>query len=119
MFQTRKSGCDLALTEVNEPLSQWLGGVLGVPRINPQRTAMRREFLYIEQRQPVGQKYFLGGNEGKIREMLMINGVELVALHQAHQVRKFHRDDACGFKQNLHARDEIVEVGDLSKRVVA
>ena len=63
-------------------------------RINPERTAVRRQFLDVEQSQTVRREDFLGCQERKIGEMLVIDRVELVLFHQAHQVRKFHRDHA-------------------------
>ena len=51
--------------------------------------------------------------------MLVIDGVELVALDQPHEVRKFHGQRAGGLEQQRQAGDEIVEVGHVGEHVVA
>ena len=64
-------------------------------------------------------KDFLHGEEGKIGEMFMINRVELILLHETHQMGKFHGDDALGLEQDFHAGDKIINVRDVSQHVVS
>ena len=49
----------------------------------------------------------------------MVDRVELVELDQPQQVRELHRDHAALGEQDLHAADEVVEVGDVGEDVVA
>ena len=57
--------------------------------------------------------------EREVREVLVVDGVELVVPHQLEEVRELHRDDAVGGEQRGHAADEVVEVGHVREHVVA
>src|SRR6266704_4491641 len=50
--------------------------------------------------------------------MLVINGIELILFHEAHQMRKFHGDNALRLEEDLHAANKIIDVRDVSKHVV-
>ena len=47
----------------------------------------------------------------------MIDGVELILIHQPQEMRKFHRHDAGRFQQNLEAANKIVEVGHVREHI--
>jgi hypothetical protein len=49
----------------------------------------------------------------------VIDRVELVSLHQSHQMRKLHRDNAAGLERDLHAGNEIVQIRHLGQYVVS
>ena len=49
----------------------------------------------------------------------MVDGVELVLLDQADQMREFERDDTLRLQEDLHAGDEVVEIRNLRQHVVA
>src|SRR6266849_2768602 len=51
--------------------------------------------------------------------MFVVDGVELVFLHQSHQMGKLHSDDAARIQQNLHSCDKVIDVRNMSKHVVA
>ena len=51
--------------------------------------------------------------------MLVVDGVELVALHQAREVRELHGDHARGCEQRAQAGHEVVQVRDVGQDVVA
>ena len=57
--------------------------------------------LHIEKSQPMVRKYLLHREEGEIREVFVIYGIELVLLDQSKQVRELKGDDAGGFERNL------------------
>ena len=80
---------------------------------------MGRQFLHIEQRQSVAGENLLYRQQREITEMLVIDGVELVALHQLPQVRKLHRDHAVRGEQSFQSGDEVVEVGHMREHIVA
>src|SRR5579883_18897 len=50
--------------------------------------------------------------------MLVIDGVELIALDQAHQVRELDRQHAFGLQDGRQPGDEIVELRDLCEDVI-
>ena len=49
--------------------------------------------------------------------MLVVDGVELVALDESLQVRELDRDDAVGLEESPDSLDEAVEVGDLGEHL--
>src|SRR3990172_401964 len=59
------------------------------------------------------------GDEGEVREVLMINRIELVLIHQPHQMWKLHGNDAVGLEQDLHPAHEIVQPRYVGQHVVA
>ena len=76
-------------------------------------------FLDVEDAQAVGGEDAARGAEREVREVLVVDGVELVLLDEAREVRELHRDDAVGLQQLLDAGHEVVEVGYLGQHVVA
>ena len=54
---------------------------------------MSWELFDIEDFQSMRVEDLLHRQEGKIREMLMVDGVELLLFHQSLEVWKLHRDD--------------------------
>src|SRR5882762_8208580 len=50
--------------------------------------------------------------------MLVIDRVELVLVHEPHEVRKLHRNHAVRLKHGFHATDKIVEVRNLCQYIV-
>ena len=69
-----------------------LRGVLGVAGVDPQRAAVRRQLLDVEEPQPVRREDALDREEREVGEVLVVDRVELVLLHQPQQVRELHRD---------------------------
>jgi hypothetical protein len=79
---------------------------------------MRGKFLHVEQHQAVRGEDPLDGREREVTEVLVIDGVELVVRHELLQVRELHGDDAVWRQQDLHAGNEIVEIGHVGQHVV-
>src|SRR5262249_16963020 len=75
--------------------------------------------LDVEQHQAVVSEDPLHRREREIRKVLVIDGVELILVHQLEQMRKLHRDDAARSQQTAHPGDEIVDVGNVREDVVA
>ena len=75
--------------------------------------------LHIEDAKPVCGKYPRDGKKREIREMLMINGIELIIPHQTKKVRELHGNDAVIGKEDFEAADEIVQRRNMSENVVA
>jgi hypothetical protein len=80
---------------------------------------MGGQLLHVEQHETVRREDALGGGERQVGEMLVIDGVELLFGHEPQQVREFHRDHAARLESDLHAGDEIVDVGNVGEHVVA
>ena len=80
---------------------------------------MRRKLLDVDQLQAVPRRQALDGHEREVREVLVVDRVELVLRHQPLEVRKLQRDHAFRLQQERHAGDEVVEVGHLGQDVVA
>ncbi len=54
----------------------------------------------------------------EIREMLVIDGVELVLLDQVGEMRKLQRNDAFGLQQQLQATNKVIEIRHLRQNIV-
>src|SRR5579862_2179871 len=60
----------------------------------------------------------LRGDKREVRKVFMVDRVELVFLHQFHQMRKLNGDYAARRQQDFHASDEIIHIRDLSESVI-
>src|SRR5271155_4377155 len=118
-FHVPESSRLLARPKLVHARSRRLRSVLGVAAINPQRAAVRREFFHIENPQTMSRENLLRSNQRKIRKMLMVDGIKLIFLHQAQQVRKFQSNYSPLSQQNLHAGHKTIDVGHLREHVVA
>src|SRR5258705_12468665 len=87
--------------------------------IYAQRPAVSGNFLDIENLQSMSMQNAVGCQQGKIRKMFMIDGVEFIMFDQAGQVRKLQRENSVGFQQQLEAFDEIIDVRHLRQYIVA
>ena len=67
-------------------------------RVDPQRSAVGWQFLDVKDSQSMTRQDFLNGDQRKIREMLMVDGVELVFFHQTNQTWKLECDNAVWMK---------------------
>ncbi len=92
---------------------------VGAAEIDPQRSAMRRELLDVEHLEAVPPRQAIDRDEREVREMLMIDGVELVLVDQPLEMRKLERDHAVRRQQMRHAGGEVVEVRHLRQHIVA
>ena len=61
-------------------------------RVDPQRSTVSGQLLDIEEGQAVRREDALGRHEGEVGEVLVVDRVELVLCHQAHQVGELHGD---------------------------
>ena len=86
--------------------------------VDPERPAVRGQLVDVEHLETVGGEHVPGGEEGEVGEVLVIDRVELVPLHQAHQMRELDRDHTLGSKDPLHAGGEVVQVGYVGEDVV-
>ena len=80
---------------------------------------MRRQLLDVEEPQAVRGEDLSRGEQREVREVLVVDRVELRLLDQAQQVRELHRDAPPGVEQELEAGDEVVEVRHVGEHVVA
>ena len=92
--------------------------ILLVTEVQPYGAAVRRDLVQVEDREPMGGEQALRGEQGEIREVLVVDGVEEVRLEQAHQMWELDRCGAVGREQRLHPADEVVQVRRLRENVV-
>ncbi len=112
------AGGALALGAARRARSVSGARVVGVAAEDAQRAAVRRQLLDVEQPQAVGGEHALDDREREVREVLVVDRVQLVLVDQPHQVRELDGDDAARREQHLHAADEVVEVGHVGEHVV-
>src|SRR5437867_3482224 len=79
---------------------------------------MRLQLLHIEHHELVRREESLHRQQREVREVFVINGVELIACNQPHQMRKLYRDHPTGREQNPQSRNEVVELGYLGEHVI-
>ena len=65
-----------------------------MPRVHADRAAVRRNFVDVEYRQAMRCEQALHRQERVIAEMFVIDGVELVALDEPHQMLDLNHGDA-------------------------
>src|SRR4029079_6345246 len=88
-------------------------------RVDAQRTPVRRQPLHVKERQPMVTEDGAYRGEGKIAEVLVVDGIERVVAHQFQQVRELHRDETILAQQQLQSGDKIVEGGNVRQHVIA
>src|SRR5437867_5231125 len=79
---------------------------------------MRLQLLHIEHHELVRREESLHRQQREVREVLVVNGVELIACNQPHQMRKLYRDHPTGRQQNPQSGNEVVEGGYLGEHVI-
>ena len=95
-----------------------MGACISTIGIDTQTTAMRRQFLDIENAKTVCREYGQDGSQRQIRIMLVIDRIELIFLYQLQQMRELESSDAGRIEQHREAGDEIVNVGHMGENVV-
>ena len=80
---------------------------------------MGEQLFYIPYVQSCRFKDALNCIEGKIGKVLVVDGVELGVLNQAHEVGKFQGDHALGFECCLQTTGKVVDVRHMCVDVVA
>src|SRR3954447_6602676 len=89
-----------------------------VKKVPAQRPAMGCELFDVKNSKAMLVGKPLNGEEGKIREMLVIDGVKLILLDQPLEVRKFKSDQSHWRQQVRHARGEVMEIRNLCQHIV-
>ena len=79
---------------------------------------MSRQFLNVEERQSMGRKNAFNSDKRKIGKVFMVNRVELVFLHEPHQMRKLEGDDPVLVEQNLHPADKTIQIRYMGENIV-
>src|SRR5688572_13972654 len=79
---------------------------------------MGRQFINIEDFQIVCREQVRRRCQRKVRDVFVVNRIELVLFDEPHQMRKFQSDDAGGMEQQLQSRYESIQIGYVSKNVV-
>src|SRR5262245_29284889 len=92
---------------------------IGAAEINPQRPAMGRDLLHVEQLEAMLACEPIDRYERKIREMLVIDGIKLILGNEPLEMRKLERDHSLRREQMRHTRGEIVEIRNLGQDIVA
>src|SRR5208282_4568741 len=96
-----------------------MGLIAVMASVDAQRAAMRPKLLDVEYAHAVRREYLLGGECRKVRKVLVVDLVELVAGHRFEKMRQFDRADPARLQDDANTFDEGVEVRDLGEDVVA
>src|SRR6185436_996636 len=105
-------------SELSHTIAFSLRGVLAMLAINPQRSAMRPQFFDIENRKTGAFEHVLHDQQRQIREVFVINRVELSMANLLHEVRKLERDHTVRLQQDFHACDKGKQIRYMSQNVV-
>ena len=87
--------------------------------MDAQRAAVCRQLLHVDDRQAVCGEDPARRPEREVREMLVVDGVELVLVEQTLEVGELEGEQARGCKELRESGDEVVEVRHLGEDVVA
>src|SRR4051812_44378533 len=79
---------------------------------------MRRYFLDVEYGEAVCPEYLLHRRERQVREVLVVDGIELVFGEQPQKMRKFERRDAVRLQHIGKPGDKAVDVGHVRQNVI-
>src|SRR5215831_1535336 len=90
-----------------------------VTEINAERSAVRGDLIEIEYPQTVSVREPIDREKRKIREMLVIDGIELVLDHKAFEVRELQRNNPFRSQQSGHSSGEVVEVRNLRQNIIS
>ena len=90
-----------------------------MPGIDAQRAAVRGQLLDVEQGQAVRREDPAHGGEREVGVVLVVDGVELVLVHQPQEMGELHREHAGGAEKDLQAGHEVVQVRHVGEDVVA
>jgi hypothetical protein len=99
-LQTTETRVDLPLPKGDDSLSDWPRGIAEGASPDAERSTVRPEFLDVKDRQPVPGEDALDREEGEVREVLMVDGIELLARDESRDVRKLDRDRPRRLKEN-------------------
>ena len=80
---------------------------------------MRPQLLDVVDLEAMGAKDLGGRPEREVREVLVVDRVVLEPVEQAEQMREFERRGSVFAEEDLDARDEVVQIGNLRQDVVA
>ena len=98
----REPGAALLRQHVGHPDGdRALRALLG--KIDAERPAMRRQSVDVDQHEAMGGGKPRHGSKREIREVLVIDGIELVLFHQTLKMRHLDGDHAFGREQMRHA----------------
>ena len=95
-----------------------MGRIVFMRDVDAQRAAMAPQFLDVEDSQAVRGEDALRRAQREIREMLVVDRVELVLGDEPHEMRKLDRRDAPRREQGGDAGDEGIDVGHLRQHIV-
>src|SRR5262245_60957 len=87
--------------------------------IDPERPPMCSQLFHVENLESVSVEKLSDRQQRKIRKVLVVNRVELVFLHESHQVWKLESNDAILVEQNLHPTDEPGEIRYMGENIVS
>ncbi len=74
---------------------------------------MDRDAFHILDDQAMPPEQGVQRGQGKIAEVLVVDGVELAMVQQVFHVRHLDHDDAIVLQHGFHALDHPVEIGDV------
>ena len=116
-----RSGVQARLLLGGQHVAHGLAGLardLARPRPHPDRAAVGGQELDVDERQPARRERPLPGEHRVVLEVLVVDGVELRALHQRQQVLHLDRHPAVVGHHGPQALGEPDDVGDVGVHVV-
>src|SRR6185503_7556056 len=118
-MQACKAGLFFAVTQLEDPLFHRLRSIFIMARVDSQGATVGRNFFDIEDRESVGEKNLLDRSKGQVGKMLVVNRVELIFVHEPHQMRELHGNHSRALQQHLQACDKVVDVGYMCEDIIS
>src|SRR5205085_521056 len=105
-------------TKSNESLGGTLRFIVGVGSVDPDGPAMGRQLLNVVHIETVSRKNSFDRIKREVREVLVIDLIELIPVDGPQQMGKLDCHNAVLTEQEFQTSDEVVQVGYLGEDIV-
>src|SRR5215472_8021611 len=85
--------------------------------IDPKRSPVGSQFIHIEHLESVPVEELSDHQQRQIRQVFMVNRVELILLHESHQMGELQRDGPRLVEQKFQPTDEAIDVRHMGENI--
>src|SRR5215472_14881907 len=90
-----------------------------MPEVDSDGATVRWDLVHVEEDKPVSGENLFNRNQREVGKVLVVDGIVLVLLHEAHEMRELQSRDSPRLQKDANAANEVIQVGDLGQNVVA
>src|SRR5690606_38836129 len=89
-----------------------------MPSINPDGSTVCWQLVNVEEHQAVVFEDPFHRAKREIREVFVIDGIELISFYQPQEVGEFHSDYTVGLQEHLHTAYQVIDIRNVGQHVV-